>query len=111
MAKDVQRELRYNVAVDASVRHGTAGHRWVKVTNLSATGCRFVSPARRLGMGASVTLSFGRAGLVEAKVRWRLGDTHGLRFDRPIQRAVLDHIRLYLSEEPALVAERVAVTA
>ena len=111
MAREDRREPRYNVAVDASYCHGAASSRAVKVTNLSATGCRFVSPGRRLGMGTFVTLSFGRAGLVEARVRWRLGDTHGVRFDRALQPVMVDHIRLFVSKEPALVAERDALPA
>lgn len=111
MAREDRREPRYAVAVDASYCHGVASRRPVKITNLSATGCRFVSPGRRLGLATFITLSFGRAGLVEARVRWRLGHTHGVRFVRPLQPAVLDHIRLFVSKEPALVAERDAPPA
>lgn len=109
--KNGRREPRYNVSLDASFRNGAATRRPVRVTNLSATGCRFVSSARRLGMGTCITLAFGRAGFVDAKVRWRMGDTHGVRFERALRPAVLDHIRLFLSEEPALVAEREAMPA
>lgn len=111
MAREDQREPRYKVAVDASFRLGTANRRAVTVTNLSATGCRFVSQGPRLGLGSLVTLSFGRGSLVDAKVRWRFGDTHGVRFSRPLQPAMLDHIRLFVSREPALVAERDAMPA
>jgi len=34
-----------------------------------------------------------------------------VRFVRPLQPAVLDHIRLFVSKEPALVAERDAPPA
>lgn len=111
MASEVRREPRYNIAVEASVRDGSDSHQPVSVTNLSAAGCRFVSPDLRLRMRTLVSLSFGRAGVVDAKVRWRVGDVHGVRFDRPLQPAVLDHIRMFLSEKPALVAEREALTA
>lgn len=111
MTSESRREPRYNIAVEASVRDGSDNHQPVRVTNLSAAGCRFVSSDRRLRMRTLVSLSFGRAGVVDAKVRWRVGDMHGVRFDRPLQPAVLDHIRLFLSEKPALVAEREGLTA
>lgn len=111
MTSESRREPRYNIAVEASVRDGTDNQQAVNVTNLSAAGCRFASPDRRLRMRTLVSLSFGRAGVVDAKVRWRVGDMHGVRFDRPLQPAVLDHIRLFLSEKPALVAEREGLTA
>jgi hypothetical protein len=31
---------------------------------------------------------------------------HGISFDEPLHPAVLDHIRLFLSREPALIEER-----
>ena len=111
MSREHRRENRYNVAVAASFRNGTGTSRAVRITNLSARGCRFNSHDGRLVKGAFVTLSFGRAGSQEGRVKWRTGDTHGVRFDQPLEPAALDHIRLFLSEEPALVAEREPVSA
>lgn len=111
MSREHRREDRYNVAVAASFRNGTGGHRPVRVTNLSARGCRFASHDGLLVKGAFVTLSFGRAGAQDGRVKWRTGDMHGVRFDQPLEPGVLDHIRLFLSEQPALVAEREPITA
>lgn len=105
----VRREPRYNIAVEADARVGDIVRQAVNVTNVSATGCRFVAPLRRLAMGTPVTLTIGRASVIDARVRWRIGDTHGLRFAHPLQPAMLDHIRLFLSERPAYVAERDAM--
>lgn len=111
MADQGRREPRYNIAVEARVLDGGSNQQPVSVTNLSADGCRFVSLDRRMRMGTLVNLAFGRVGTVDAKVRWRVGNTHGVSFARPLQPAVLDHIRLFLSEKPALVAEREPLTA
>ena len=105
-----RQEDRYIVSLAATFHHGPAGPQGVRVSNLSARGCRFSSTAR-LERGSFVALTFGRAGMIDAKVRWRVGDTHGVRFDQPLSPAVLDHIRLFLSEQPALVAERQPIAA
>ncbi len=106
MTGGIWRSPRYAIAVDADARIGKVVEQAVHVTNLSASGCRFVSPFRRLVMGTPITLTFGRSGVIAAKVRWRIGETHGVRFLQPLQPAMLDHIRLFLSEKPAFVAER-----
>jgi len=111
MGYEERGDERYSVGVDASFSNGTRGACVVKVTNLSASGCRFASTGPRLRMGALLSMTFGRAGLLEAQVKWRVGNTHGVRFDQPLAPALLDHVRLFLSEEPALVAERDGVSA
>ncbi len=45
------------------------------------------------------------------RVVWRLGKIHGIRFDRPLPRPLFDHIRLFRSKPPALVAERLRLAA
>ena len=106
MSYEKRREPRYNVAVAATYSNG-GQQQAVRVTNVSARGCRFVSADRRLGPGAFLTMLFGRVGVLDAKVRWRVGKTHGVRFDQELHPAALDHIRLFLSEQPALTAETV----
>jgi hypothetical protein len=96
---------RYNVQVDASMLGPEGSRQEVRLTNLSHSGCRFTAP-RKLGLGAQITIAAGRAGLIAARVKWRVGTAHGVRFEQPISDAMLDHIRLFLSEQPALVAER-----
>jgi hypothetical protein len=105
-----RRDDRYNVAVAASFQNGTGASNPVRVTNISATGCRFSAPGK-LPTGSLITMSFGRLGQRHAKVRWRVGTGHGVRFDEPLLPAALDHIRLFLSEQPAFVAEREPMTA
>jgi hypothetical protein len=110
MSYQKRREDRYDVSLAASFHHGPGGPRAVRVSNLSARGCRFGCPSK-LDRGAFVAMTFGRAGMVDGRVRWRVGEAHGIRFDKPLSPAVLDHMRLFLSEEPALVAEREPISA
>ena len=108
MSEENRRDPRYCVAVDASFGDEEVAGSAVRVTNLSARGCRF-STVRRIEKGAHIVLAFGEAAVLDAKVRWRVGGAHGVRFEAPLHPVVLDHIRLFLSKEPALVAEREAV--
>lgn len=98
-------EDRYNVQVGVDLHNGVGSARSVTVTNLSRSGCRFVAD-RQLRFGARIAIAIGRAGVLNARVVWRIGKTHGVRFDRPLPQPVFDHIRLFLSKQPALVAER-----
>ena len=110
MGQQSRRDPRYNVVVGASFRNGTATRNLVKVSNISARGCRF-SSAHALEMGSPIVLTFGSAAALDARVRWRVGKAHGVRFAAPLHPAELDHIRLFLSEEPAFVAEREPMSA
>ena len=110
MSREHRRDDRYNVAVAASIENVVGLRRAVRVTNLSASGCRFVSQDSIFGRGALIVLSFGRIDSVAAKIKWRFSGNHGVHFDQALDPAQLDHIRLFLSEEPALVAEREPVS-
>lgn len=110
MARWDRRDPRYDVAVDASFRNATLARSPVRVKNLSASGCRF-SSQRRLEAGSLIVLTFGEVATLDATVRWRFGGAHGVRFATALDPGVLDHIRLFLSEQPALVAEREPATA
>jgi hypothetical protein len=105
MTQENRRDPRYNVKVDANFGDEAGSGSAVRVTNVSARGCRFAS-VRRLERGSCIVLAFGAAAVLDAKVRWRVGGAHGVRFEAPLHPVVLDHIRLFLSKEPALVAER-----
>jgi hypothetical protein len=110
MARQFRRDPRYNVTVDASFRNEAVTRSAIRVINVSARGCRFAS-VRRLETGTPIELAFGDAATLEGKVRWRVGGAHGVRFGKPLDPALLDHIRLFLSSEPAFVAEREPVAA
>jgi hypothetical protein len=110
MNTENRRDPRYSVTVDASFGNEGAAGSAVRVTNVSSRGCRFAS-MRRLDKGALIVLAFGGAAVLDAKVRWRVGGSHGVRFETPLHPVVLDHIRLFLSKEPALVAERMPYPA
>lgn len=110
MTQENRRDPRYSVTVDASFGDEAVAGSAVRVTNVSARGCRF-STVRRIEKGAHIVLAFGQAAVLDAKVRWRVGGAHGVRFEAPLHPVVLDHIRLFLSKEPALVAERVPLGA
>ena len=102
-------EDRYDVQVAARVTNGGTAEQTVRVTNLSSSGCRFTAHSK-LRLGPLISIRAGRTALLKARVEWRDGDTYGVRFEEPVPPALLDHIRLFLSERPALVADRQAAT-
>ncbi len=108
MEHEKRHEDRYRVQVRASLS-GEVGAHEVVVTNLSADGCGF-SASSEMPIGSVVSMAMGRIAALDAHVLWRDGDRHGLRFVKPLSHVVLDHIRLFLSTPPALVAERVEGT-
>ena len=105
MNREKRREPRYSVELGARVRNGSGMPRTVAVTNLSQRGCRFKLSDRRLGAGSFLTITVERVGFLDAHVKWRDGDWHGIRFDHPLHPAVLDHIRLFLSRFPGFEEE------
>jgi hypothetical protein len=109
MEQEKRHRDRYRVQVRASLRNGDAEAHAVVVTSLSADGCGFAS-ACEMPVGAPVSMAMGRIGALSARVQWREGECHGLAFEQPLSHVVLDHIRLFLSDPPALVAERVEGT-
>lgn len=98
-------EDRYDVHVDALMRAPEGSEQIVVMTNFSRRGCRFLA-LRKLGLGATIAIHAGRGEWIAARVRWRIGMTHGASFDQAIASPLFDHIRLFVSERPALVAER-----
>jgi len=106
MGYELRHEDRYDVTVVAGFQCGIGTRRPVRVANVSARGCRFVAREGKLGVGSAVTLKFGRVEAINGRVKWRVGRTHGVRFAHALKAEELDHIRLFLSEQPALVAER-----
>jgi hypothetical protein len=105
MSYAIRREDRYDVQLAAALHDGTGSADAVRITNLSSHGCRFTMP-RATRLGKLITIAVGRVGRLDAQVRWRVGRTYGVRFDDRIPEVWLDHMRLFLSEAPALVAER-----
>ena len=103
-----RRGPRYGVDVAGVIRADGGTTHAVVISNLSLDGCRLSAPGRRFAAGALLTISVGPAGVLPARVAWRVGAVHGISFDQPLHPAVLDHIRLFLSREPALVEERPA---
>ena len=96
---------RYGVDVQGIIRTGDGEEDRVTISNLSCDGCRLSAPGRRFRIGTVLAISVGPTGIVRARVTRRAGATHGISFDDPLQTAVLDHIRLFLSREPALIEE------
>jgi len=101
-----RRSARYGVAVEGIIRGTDGAERKVAIANLSVEGCRLNAPGRRFAAGTLLTIGVGPVGLLHARVAWRVGPVHGISFDQPLHPAVLDHIRLFLSREPALIEER-----
>ena len=98
-------EPRYAVVVTGKLRNASGTSEAIQITNLSVGGCRLMS-RKRMGEGDFLTLRIGPVGTLDAKVAWREDDLHGIQFEQPLHQAVLDHLRLFLSEHPALYAER-----
>ncbi len=111
MGHEQRQDERYRVGLAARLSDEVAQSRAVTVTNVSTRGCRFNLIGEALEPGAALRMAFGRAGTVDARVKWRAGSAYGVGFDHPLQAVMLDHIRLFLSEEPALVAERHVISA
>ncbi len=103
-----RRSPRYGVEVEGIVRNAGGAPYRVAISSLSLDGCRLSAPGRRMAAGTLLTIGVGPAGQLSAQVAWRVGPIHGISFDRPLHPAVLDHIRLFLSSEPALIEERPA---
>ena len=105
---DRRRTPRYEVEVDGLVSAKGGAAYPVAIANLSVEGCRFTASGRRIPAGTLLAIGVGPMGLLHARVAWRIGAVHGVNFDQPLHPAVLDHIRLFLSKQPALIEERPA---
>ena len=101
-----RRSPRFGVEVEGIIRDHGGAPRTVAISNLSVEGCRLSVPGRRFAAGTLLTIGVGPVGLLHARVAWRVGAVHGISFDQSLHPAVLDHIRLFLSREPALIEER-----
>ena len=106
--QDRRRATRYGVEVQGIIRGEGGMERTVAIANLSVEGCRISAPGRRFAAGTLLTIGVGPVALIHACVAWRVGPVHGVSFDQSLHPAVLDHIRLFLSREPALIEERPA---
>jgi len=104
--QDRRRAARYGVEVQGIIRGEGGDERSVAISNLSVEGCRLTAPGRRLAAGTVLTIGVGPVGVLQARVAWRVGAVHGISFEQSLHPAVLDHIRLFLSTEPALIEER-----
>ena len=101
-----RRSPRYGLA-DEWVIRGT-GKPYAGVLPTLDEGCRINASGRRFAAGTLLTIGVGPVALIHARVAWRVGPVHGISFDQSLHPAVLDHIRLFLSREPALIEERPA---
>jgi hypothetical protein len=98
-------EDRYSVRFQADARAEDGSDEPVRITNLSSWGCRF-TVARQAKLGKLVTLAVARIGQVDGQIKWTDGRTYGVHFDDQLPKVWLDHMRLFLSQPPAFVAER-----
>ncbi len=103
--KDRRRAARYDVEVQGIIRGEGGVECVVPISSLSVEGCRLTVAERRLAAGTLLSIAVGPVGLLHARVAWRVGAIHGVSFDQPLHPTVLDHIRLFLSSEPALIEE------
>lgn len=86
-----RRENRKPLSIDVAARierSPTTLH----LSDLSCRGCRIVSHARFLTVGARITIRpAGMEGLI-GTVRWSDVDSAGMEFDYPLHPAVADHL-------------------
>ena len=92
MGFEKRKEPRYGVQLPAKVRNGQGRARDGYVTDLSATGCRFYSKTAHLGPGSFFTVTLGPIGFIDATVAWCVDAFYGIRFERPLYVAVVDHL-------------------
>ncbi|WP_158610993.1 PilZ domain-containing protein [Aurantiacibacter spongiae] len=85
-------ERRHDIAIVGRLRT-TTGARDVTILDISERGCRIRDRMGRLPENTSVTIKIGPIGPVDSVARWREGELVGLRFDRPLYPAVMEHIR------------------
>jgi len=97
---------RYGVDVEGTIRRAGGAEDRVTISNLSRDGCRLTAPGKRFAIGTVLEIAIGPIGIVSARVTRRAGASHGVSFHQPLPKAEFDHIRLFISKEPGLVAER-----
>ena len=110
MGYEQRHEERYNVRLAADLRGEEGSASPIRINNLSSWGCR-LTLGRKAKLGDLITIAVARVGQLDGQVKWQDGRTIGVRFDGQIPQAYLDHIRLFLSDPPGLVAERGPVAA
>lgn len=96
-----RREPRHVVDVDARIRNGTGAPRTVTLTDLSRRGCQIRVPGTGFGVDSFVTVTLAGLGYLDARVKWRREDLHGICFEEPLHPAVLDHLRHALDRQPS----------
>ena len=83
-------EARVAVAGEAVMRKGYVRHA-VGLCELSPGGCR-TEIAERVEHGERLFVTLPGLAPMEARVRWEDGWMAGLKFDRPMHPAVVDHL-------------------
>lgn len=92
LQRDQRREDRGSVVLPGGIRHNVTSRAEVKVTDLSARGCRIEAPGRDLDQGSAVFIRLDQLAPLRANVRWYEAGFAGLEFDQPLYVAVLDHL-------------------
>lgn len=88
----VRREDRRCAAIPARLRHSVNCRSDIRVTDLSAHGCRISTAGGNLAVGSHVFVGLDHLGPIRAHVRWCDQDIAGLEFDGSLHVAVLDHL-------------------
>lgn len=89
-------ESRFRVYGRVALQGRAGDNLRVTLLNLSAHGCQFVSPDDRMDIGSHLVMTLGPVGSIDATVVWRKGDLVGTSFERPLQPAMVEHIRQFL---------------
>jgi hypothetical protein len=78
----IGRKDRRPIAADAVVRREDGTEIKVKLADFSDEGCRIECDDESLRIGEWVVIAVASAGEVKAQVRWALGTSAGVKFER-----------------------------
>ncbi|RVQ69284.1 PilZ domain-containing protein [Croceicoccus ponticola] len=84
---------RSRVRIPAGYRTDKGDEIATSVIDISERGCRLRSGVDLLKPGEGLSIAIGNLAPVSAQVQWQYGSFCGLSFVRPLDTALLDHLR------------------
>ena len=86
------RATRRKVVIPAKILSRGCAKMDISVTELSAVGCQIVSRTLMLKAGQEISIRFDTIELLPGFVRWSIGETADIEFERPLYEPVADHL-------------------
>jgi len=90
---DHRRYLRGDVHIVAQIREKGYGHHQAKVSDLSRSGCRVITPMY-LNADNSIFITIPGFAPLEARIAWHEREEYGCHFVNELHEAIFDHILL-----------------